>query len=334
MKKRYMIPALAIFVPLIALTAHAIMVTDRGSLAMQAATLAIKARGKPLANPDAFRSGILKRTYPSPAEIPTRMQKALNVREDTLDGRKVITLTPKSGASRWHIVYNHGGAYVNDMVGPHWDIVNALIDATGATVIVPIYPLAPEFNNRTAFPFLVQVYRRVLATTPASNVVLAGDSAGGGLALGEVIEFKRLGLPLPARVIAFSPWLDITLTDVSARAVEPHDIMLGIDALRLCGSWWAAGDDPKSPRLSPLYADLKGFPPINIYQGSNDLLVVDARTFAAKAKRAGTSVYYREFEGSFHVFVGATFTPEAKQVFREIGAALPRSALAASQRNR
>lgn len=323
MKKRYLLPAVALVIPVVAFAAHALTVKNGGSVAMQAATLAIKARGKPLADPDAFRVAILKRAYPSPAPIPAAMQEAFDIHEIDIDGHKVIVVAPKSGVSRWNIIYNHGGAYVNDLVGPHWDIVKALVQATGATVTVPIYPLAPEFNNRQAYPFLANVYRSVLSKTAASSVVLAGDSAGGGLAIGEAIEFKRLGLPAPARIIAFSPWLDLTLADPAARAVEPHDIMLGIDALRLCGNWWAAGDDPKSPRLSPLYADLKGFPPIDIYQGTEDLLVVDARTFAAKAKKAGTPVHYGEYNGAFHVFVGATFTPEAKDVFARIRADLP-----------
>jgi acetyl esterase/lipase len=104
--------------------------------------------------------------------------------------------------------------------------------------------------------------------------------------------------------------------------------MLAIDALRLCGKWWAAEDDLLLPRLSPLYADLKDLPPIDMYQGSDDVLVVDARTFAAKARQAGNLVHYSEVRGAFHVFMGATFTPEAKAVFAHIASSLSDAATA------
>lgn len=320
---RYVLPAVVVGASFAAIAVRAATAKDRGSLAMQAATLVLKGRGKPLQDVATFRSGIVARTYPQPAAIPPAMARAFDVRTDSVDGRTVFTVSPKTGGSRWRIVYNHGGAYVNEMVGPHWDIVRALIDATGATVTVPIYPLAPEFNHRDAFPFLADVYRRVLDGAAPGDIVLAGDSAGGGLAIGEAVEFRRLGLPAPARILAFSPWLDLTLADPAARALEPRDIMLGVDALRVCGNWWAAGDDPRAPGLSPLYADPTILPPIDIYQGSEDILAVDARSFAARAKRSGGTVAYHEYPGAFHVFVGATFTPEAKAVFAQIATDLP-----------
>ena len=188
---------------------------------------------------------------------------------------------------------------------------------------VPLYPLSPESDHRAAFAMLGDVYRKVIARTAPADTVIAGDSAGAGLALGQVIDVRSKGLPAPGRIILFSPWLDLTLADPRAREVEPRDIMLGIDSLRLCGRWWAGATDPKSPILSPLYADLKGLPPIDLFQGTRDLFVVDSRTFAARAKSAGTTIRYAEYPGAFHVFEGATFTPEAKDVFRRIGAALP-----------
>ncbi len=298
----------------------------QGSLAMRAATLALKAGGKPLADAEASRKKVTSRTYPVPAPISASLAKKVAVGEAVVAGYKVVTLTPKTGASRWHIIYYHGGGYVNDLIKPHWDIVESLIDETGATVTVPFYPLAPEHNHREAFTFLTDVYRQVLTQAAAKDVVLAGDSAGGGLALGQAIENVRLGLPAPARLILFSPWLDLSLADPAARKVEPNDVMLAVDSLRLYGKMWAGGDDPHLPQLSPLYADVTSLPPIDLYQGTRDIFVVDARTFVRKVKLGGGTIRYSEFPGAFHVFVGATFTPEAKTVFREIGTTLPKGA--------
>jgi acetyl esterase/lipase len=291
-----------------------------GSVAMRVATFALKAGGKPLADTEATRKKFQSRTYPLPTPIPASLAKTVNVTEATIGGYNVFTLLPKTNASKRHVIYYHGGAYVNDVAGPHWDIVGALIDATGATVTVPIYPLAPEQSNRPAFAFLTDVYLNVLTKAAASDVVLAGDSAGGGLALGQAIEFRSQKLPMPGRIILFSPWLDLTHADAEARKLEHKDVMLAVDALRVCGAWWAGGDDPRLPRLSPLYADLEGLPPIELYQGTKDIFVVDARTFVRKVQAAGGSIHYGEYPGAFHVFVGATFTPEAKEVFGRIAA--------------
>jgi monoterpene epsilon-lactone hydrolase len=317
-KKWILLPAIVLGAALVGLGTA--LAQGEGSVAMRVATLVLKAGGKPLADTEATRTKFLSRTYPSPAPIPASLAKKVNVTKAIIGGHKVLTLVPTTNASTRHVIYYHGGAYVNDMLGPHWDIVGALIDATGATVTVPIYPLAPEKSNRPAFAFLADVYRDVLTKAAAGDVVLAGDSAGGGLALGQAIEFRDQKLPLPGRIILFSPWLDLTLADPEARKLETKDVMLAVDALRMCGAWWAGGDDPRLPRLSPLYADLEGLPPIELYQGTNDIFVVDSRTFVKKVQAAGGAIHYGEYPGAFHVFVGATFTPEAKDVFGRIAA--------------
>jgi epsilon-lactone hydrolase len=316
--------------PFVAFGLYQLIAPSRASLGMRAASQFIRLSGKPLADPAAFNAKVQSRQYPSPAPVPKTMRAKYNISETQLGGHKVISVAPKVGQARWTIIYFHGGAYVNDLAKPHWDIVAALANATGATIIVPIYPLAPEFDHRTAFEFLDQVYRSALTKSAPESIIFAGDSAGGGLALAQAINNRSNKLPQPARIIMFSPWLDLTLSDPEARDVEPDDIMLGIDALRLCGKWWAGDADPKSPNLSPLYADLTDLPPMSLYQGTSDVLVVDSRNFAASAKRAGVDITYAEYPDAFHVFVGATFTSEAKDVFAKIGTMLQQSSGEAS----
>jgi epsilon-lactone hydrolase len=311
---------LAIGVSAAAAAGYVAVTPEQGSFTMRLAAKVIALRGKPLADTEKFKTSVLGRTQPVVAAIPAEMRTRLQVSERIVEGYRVFTLAPGSSGSRRRIIYLHGGAYVNELTKPHWDIIAKLIETTGATVIVPIYPLAPENDHRAAFAFLDNVYRQILANTAADDVVLAGDSAGAGLALGMVVDARHKGLPLPGRVILFSPWLDLTLADPRARAVEADDVMLAVNGLRVCGTWWAGDADPKSPMLSPLYADLKGMPPIDLYQGTNDIFVVDARSFVEKARLAGTAITYVEYPGGFHVFMGAPFTPEAKDVFRRIGA--------------
>lgn len=295
---------------------------EKGSPSMRLAKTALRIMGKPLANPDEFRRKVLARKSVEAASLPDTMRARYLVSEQTVGGRRVLTLTPKSGVSPWHVIYTHGGAYVSELVKPHWDIIDAMMAATGATVVVPFYPLAPEHDHRAAYAFLADVYRHTLKTVAPDAIVLAGDSAGGGLAIGQALAYRDAGLPLPARIIALSPWLDLALADPAIADKEQSDIMLGIAALRQCGVWWAGPDNPRAPHLSPLYAKLEGLPPIDIFQGEDDLLVIDARQFAQRLKRSGDTGRYSEYPGAFHVFMGATFTPEAQDVFTRIAATL------------
>jgi acetyl esterase/lipase len=227
-------------------------------------------------------------------------------------GCAVHTATPKQGRRPLHIIYTHGGSFVNELMGAHWDIVAALVRATGATVTVPQYPLAPEHTHGAAFAMLEAVYRARVGGDP---IVLCGDSAGGNLALVQALRYRDLGLPLPARLILFSPWLELTMTNPEIAALQPRDPMLWASELAETGRWWAGDADPTGPLLSPVNAALDGLPQIDIYQGSEDVLAPDARRLRDRSN-------YHETAGAFHVFMGATFTPEAKAVFRQIGQTL------------
>ena len=265
-------------------------------------------------SPEEMERAFRGRAEPQAAPVTRAVKKLAAVDEAVVLGRRVITLTPKQDQSAWHIVYTHGGSFVNEMVAPHWDIVAELIRATGATVTVPLYPLAPEHPHGEAFAFLERVYRDLVARVDPAKLVLCGDSAGGNLALVQALRARELGLPLPGHLVLFAPWLDLTMENREVMEVQPRDPMLWVGELRECGRWWAGAGDPRAPLLSPVHADLAGLPPIHLFVGADDVLAPDARLIR---NRCAT---YRETPNAFHVFMGATFTPEAKRVFAEIGA--------------
>ncbi len=211
------------------------------SLSMNAVKLLLRLQDKTLADAEKFRQQVMGRSYPAPAPLPKALRARCAVREERVQGQPVYTLVPKAGRPAAHIIYTHGGAYVNPLLGAHWSIIGRLIALTGAAVTVPIYPLAPEHTHREAYAELERVYRDVRATTPAGSVVLAGDSAGGGLALGQALRYRDISLPAPDLVLLFSPWLDITLSNPDAAPVERRDVMLGIPGLVEAGRWWPAG---------------------------------------------------------------------------------------------
>lgn len=257
------------------------------------------------------------RKYPSPAPVSRSLRKSCEVSEAKVQGQTVYTCTPRRGASGWHIVYTHGGSFVNALMAFHWDIIEALIEATGATVTVPIYPLAPEHHYTEALHQLEEVYRSLLPKVSPAQIILCGDASGGNLALSQALYYRERGLPLPGRILLFSPWLDVTLSSPALQGLDPNDVMR-VDILRQEGLWWAGSTDPKAPLLSPIFGDLRGLPPIQVYQGTRDLFLPDARKLRALVTAQGGSLKYHETPGGAQVFMGATSSPEAKQVFQQI----------------
>lgn len=296
----------------------------RASLQMLLTRAALGLGPKALGDAEKTRQLGAGRPYPVDEPVPGSLLKRCKVERRKVDGHDVITLTPTRRRGTWHLLYLHGGAYVGATLNAHWDIIGSLIDATGARVTLPCYPLAPEHDYRPATAMVDQVYDQMAGK--GERIAVVGDSAGGNFTMALALRRRDAGLPPPQALILFSPWLDLTLRDPRARAIEKDDPMLSVDAVRICGQWWAGDADPVSPTLSPLYADLRNLPPTILFHGDHDILVVDARTFADRASNAGIGFEYREYPGAFHVFMGATFTPEAKDVWKQSALMLNRIA--------
>lgn len=297
-----------------------------GSAAMRLACflIGLSSAKRHYLSPEWMRRKYLQRTYPTPAEPSRRIRRLCRVAQTQVAGVRVLTLTPRSPSGR-HIIYTHGGTYINELVGLHWWIVGELIRRTGATVTVPLYRLAPEHTYREAYAFLAEVYRGVIATTEPADVVLAGDSAGGGLAVGQALHFAAEGLPAPGGLLLFSPWLDITGTNPESAAYQRVDPMLAVPGAVEAGSWWADGQDPEDPLLSPAFARaeaLAALPPVEIHQGTRDICMADTRLFERRMNDAGEGVSVHLYPGAFHVFVALPWLPESRTAYGRIAAQL------------
>ncbi|WP_247827019.1 alpha/beta hydrolase [Arthrobacter antioxidans] len=270
------------------------------------------------------------RSYPAMAAIPWTLKRTHTIQEKRIDGIRTITVRPLLGATRSHIVYTHGGIYINELARPHWWIIAELTKRTGAAVTVPLYRLAPESTYREAFPYLVSVYRDVLRTAEPDDVTLMGDSAGGALAVAQAWAFREAGLPAPGRVVAFSPWFDVTATNPDIPAYEAVDPMLSVAGGVQAGLWWADGDDPRTPLVSPACAPedlLAALPRTRIYQGTRDVCMADAAVFRDRAAAAGAAVEMKVYPGGFHVFPAFPRLPESRDVYADVAAFLGRPAL-------
>jgi epsilon-lactone hydrolase len=233
---------------------------------------------------------------------PAKLRRLLAVDRQTIDGRPCWILRPKSGATRGAIVYLHGGCYVHEIVKEHWTLIARVVQEAKCTAYVPIYGLAPEHDFREGYAFGTAVYRHVTSAHDPGHVVLMGDSAGGGFALGLALVAKREDLSRVARLVLLAPWLDIALENPEIAGVEPTDPWLTRRGLVAAGRAWSRGADPKLPELSPVHGDLAGLPPMTVYVGTRDVLWPDAVLLARRAKAAGVEVELVEAKGMMHVY--------------------------------
>jgi len=182
------------------------------------------------------------------------------------------------------LLYLHGGAFFAGTPKSYRPIAAAFA-AEGFQVFTPAYRLAP----RHVFPAAFEDARAALSALSEEHggVALAGDSAGGGLALGVMAARRRAGESLPRVAALFSPWTDLAVTGPSTRENEGRDPMFTRKMLKIASRAYLAGASPRDPRASPLYAELSGLPPLLIHVAEAELLRDDALRFAARARQAG-----------------------------------------------
>lgn len=260
------------------------------------------------------------RAEPTAASVPRSLSSLADITERTVQGRRVITVTPKAATPQREVIYLHGGSYLNPLVRAHWAMVRELVMRADARVTVPLYGLAPEHTVVDAFPFLAEVYGDVRASTEGRDVILAGDSAGGGLALAFCLSLRDAGEPMPDRLLLIAPWLDVTLSNPEAAVIERRDPMLAIAGLRAAGRLWAGDRALEHPSVSPLFGRLRGLPPMLVVQGGRDIAAADVRIMQDRVSAGGGEIELVVADAAFHDFVGLPFLPESQRAWARVGA--------------
>lgn len=227
-------------------------------------------------------------------------------------------MAPKNGrAGDTHILYLHGGAYVQSFLIFHWWFIAMLVKKLNCTVTAPDYPLAPKHTYKESFDMLRELYARLLTTTDSGNIIFMGDSSGGGFALAMAQQLRSIQSAQPAQIILLSPWLDITLSNPLIEKVDAIDLFLGIEALREVGKLYAGDTSADHYLLSPINGPLKGLGKISVFIGTRDILLADARKLASLAASRGIAINYHEYIGMIHVWMFLNF-PESRQARRQI----------------
>lgn len=293
--------------------------SPRPSLVMRAVKWLIAHRKPVFPHDEAgFHAAMADRARPADASMPVSFYRDFNVGGWEAAGHPVVTVHPKSGPGEWHMLYFHGGGFVQPMFKVHWPLVGAMVKACGISVTVPLYPVVPEAPYTEQDAVADAAWATVAEHHDPAKIILNGDSAGGHMALALALRLVAAGGPMPGKLALFAPWLDLGLADPAIAAVEPHDIMLKISTLRACGAMVAAGRAMDDPAVSPLYAPaeaLAQLPPTRIWTGRHDIFIIDSRSFLSKLRAAGVDAKLYEYEAAPHVFMAILPTREAKDVF-------------------
>ena len=224
---------------------------------------------------------------------------------------------PKDGV----VLYLHGGAYALGSINTHREFLGRFASATRRKVLAINYRLAPEHPFPAALEDSVAVYRWLLSEgLDPTSLVIAGDSAGGGLALATALAVQEAGEPLPACMVCLSPWVDLMLSSPTIKAKASADPMLNRDVLARYAALYADEHEKDDGLISPLFADLAGLPPTLIHVGTDEILLDEAIRLAAKAQQAGVEVHLITWEGLFHVFQMMPFLPETEKSLAAISA--------------
>jgi acetyl esterase/lipase len=223
------------------------------------------------------------------------------------------------------IIYFHGGAYVLGSAAAYRNLVGQIAARAKVAIFIADYGLAPEHPFPAAVNEAAAIYRG-LAASGMSKLVIAGDSAGGGLALALLQSVTSAAsdetVPKPLAAVVMSLWADLALTGESMETRADSDPILTRDALNQAAQLYLGNKDRHDPKASPLYGEVTGLPPVMFHVGEDEILLDDSRRFANRIEAAGGVAQLHIWEGMTHVFPSNVSLQAAKDALDEIGAFL------------
>ncbi len=239
-------------------------------------------------------------------KVPEQVKEKCQLQTEKFMGRNIFIVTPKSRPkTSIKILYFHGGAYVAEATKQHWDFIENIVSDTGATVILPDYPLTPKYNYKDVFQMTVPLYKEIIEKVDTNQLIIMGDSAGGGLALALEQKVGTENLPMPAKTILISPWLDVRLTNPQIDEVQKKDKQLNKETLKLAGIAYAGEDGIDSYLVNPIDGDLAKLKNITILTGTHDILNPDVHILKQKAEEqeVGEQIEIKQYEEAGHIWV-------------------------------
>ena len=230
--------------------------------------------------------------------------KGIQVEQTQIAGVGVDWLRPKNARKDKVLLYLHGGAYVIGSPRTHRQLVSHTARAAGVVAVLPDYRLAPEHPFPAGLDDCVAVYRGLLeAGFKPEDIIIAGDSAGGGLSVATLLLLRHAGVPMPAAAVLLSPFLDVTGSGESARTRADRDPWFDIADLQVVTRYYCPDESQwRDPLVSPVFANVAGLPPMLIQVGDDEILLSDSTRLAQKLEAEGIEVQLEIWPHMWHVF--------------------------------
>lgn len=277
------------------------------SLASRLIPLVIRAtrRQRVFADPDRARAFLDEAAVRPASYAPPRLRDDVRLSRADRHGWPVYVLEPAGAPARGTVVYVHGGGWAKEISAPHWRLCAQVAAEARTRVLVPVYPLAGPVsatNRGTAVGVVAGVADLVRDEVAEHGpVCLAGDSAGGQIALSAAMELRDRGVSRLPATILISPALDLAMDNPDIDRVQPSDPWLARRGLRVFIDAWRAELPVDDPRVSPLCGDFTGLGPLTIFAATRDIVLPDVRLGVERARAAGVDVTYIEEQGLLHV---------------------------------
>ena len=251
-----------------------------------------------------------------------RVAKDVAIEEAELAGLHAEWYRPPNSLSGKVFLYLHGGAYALGSCDSHRALATRIASAANVDTVLPEYRLAPENPFPAGLDDCVAVYRSLLEKGyAAEDIIIGGDSAGGGLTVATMLQLRHNGVPLPCAAVLLSPFLDVSASGETMKTRAGRDPWFEPENISVVVGHYCPNEDPRNPLLSPVFANVAGLPPTLIHVGDDEILLSDSTRFAEKLRGAGVEVELEVFPELWHVFqlfVGAM--PESRAAVDKIGA--------------
>ena len=284
---------------------------------------------KPRVDVERARALTAKRVWSPRVPRGWRLRETYGAHDAPLRGEWLerVDGAPAAHAPAATVLYCHGGGYYFCSPRTHRSIVFGLATRADAQVFSLDYRLAPEHRYPAALDDALAAYRSLIAMdTAPESIVIAGDSAGGGLALATLVALRDAGDPLPAGGLLFSPWTDLAAAGASIRGNDSVDPMFCGAAIARAAQVYLGGSPAADPYASPVYADLHGLPPLFMMAGSMEVLLDDSQRVADNARAAGVNCEFEVWKEMPHVWpMFAPFIPEASRALEHAAAFVRRA---------
>lgn len=247
-------------------------------------------------------------------DVPQFLYKHLKVEKTEFNGRLLFKFQPKESESSNTILFIHGGGGMMCPTLIHYRFAERLVKNTGATLYFPFYPLGPESSINESILWLDSVYESILKNHNAENITIIGDSAGAALSVGVCRHSEKK----PKGLVLISPSVGIDKCDVSMRAIESRDVMLSVKTIELVKKYWIGNTGVESADFNTLKPDYAGFPPIQLYYGTNEIFYAHIGELIDVVRSGGIEIQTFEGNSLCHDWAIIGVIPEGREALVNI----------------